>query len=65
MRWSATVYYYTDAGVVDVPHEFDEIEDLHDIIERGPHFGTIERITVEIRYAGAAERLTIEQAAAL
>lgn len=58
-RWLATIHYRTDAGLVDVDHELDEVEELHDLIERGPHWDTIE--LVELRRA-VASRLTVEQA---
>lgn len=47
MRWLAEVTYRTEAGDNPVYHAFDELEDLHDIIERGPNFYSIKRITIE------------------
>ena len=35
MRWHATIYYRSDDGFVDVEHDFEELEDLHEIVERG------------------------------
>lgn len=58
-RWTATVYYRTDAGLVDVEHLIEELDMLHDLVERGPDFHTIERI--EIRHTqNRFEGLTIE-----
>lgn len=58
-RWTATVYYRTDAGVIDVDHTFEELATLHDLIERGPDFYAIDRI--EIRHArNDTPTLTIE-----
>lgn len=45
-RWRATVNYRTEAGTVDVVHDLSEIRDLHDLIENGPHWDTIEQIVI-------------------
>ena len=45
-RWHATVTYRTDAGPLDVPMLLREIWDLHDRIEQGPHWDTIEKIEI-------------------
>ena len=63
MRWHAVVYYRSDNGPVDVEHDFDEIADLEEAIEAGPHWAAIDRIV--ITYQGCDEQLTVEQAAAL
>lgn len=47
-RWMATVWYRTDAGVIDVEHTFEELSDLHDLIEAGPDFYAIDRIEIRI-----------------
>jgi hypothetical protein len=60
LRWHATVYYRTDQGMVEVEHDCEELEELHDLIERGPNWNTIDRIVVVLAlqvYPG----LTIEQ----
>lgn len=58
-RWTATVWYRTDAGVVDVEHHIEELDMLHQIVERGPDFYTIDRI--EIRHTeNKDDGLTIE-----
>ena len=59
-RWHAVVTYRTRSGPVDDEHDFEEIGDFEEIIERGPSFGCIERIV--ITYTGAASRVTVEQA---
>lgn len=56
-RWTAIIIYRTDAGQIDVEHQFEELDMLHDIVERGPSFHTIERI--EIRHS-EPHRDTIE-----
>lgn len=64
MRWIATVWYRTDAGLIDVEHELEELADLHDLVERGPDFYAIYRI--EIRHGrNPMPGLTIEQSLAL
>jgi hypothetical protein len=60
-RWVAVIYYRTDAGLVDVQHEFEELDMLHSIVERGPSFYAIDRI--EIRTATPSTQ-TIEGALA-
>ncbi len=63
IRWAATVWYRTDAGLIDVEHEFEELSDLHNLIERGPNFYAIDRI--EIRHRNnPSPTLTIEQSLA-
>jgi hypothetical protein len=63
-RWHATIYYRSDTGGVDVEHDIEELEDLHDIVERGPDWNTIDKIVVMLaRKCG--ERMTLEQADAL
>jgi len=65
IRWIATVYYRTDNGVVDVEHRLSELDDLHDVVERGPHWDCV----IEIRVCRAkhvtSDALTVEQAAQL
>lgn len=45
-RWTAVVWYRTDAGLVDVEHQIEELDMLHDLIENGPDFHTVDRIEV-------------------
>jgi hypothetical protein len=47
--------------MIDVEHDFEEIEDLHDLIEAGPSWCALDRIV--ITYQGSAGQLTLEQAA--
>jgi hypothetical protein len=51
MRWRAVVYYRTQMGVVDVEHYFEELHDLHELVEQGPDCNTIKRIEVSPRRA--------------
>ena len=61
-RWHAKVCYRANASLIDVEHDLDEIADLHDLIERGPHWDTIELIEVRRVNHNASETLTVEQA---
>lgn len=47
-RWTATVWYRTDAGIIDVEHTFEELDMLHDLVENGPSFFAIDRIEVRL-----------------
>lgn len=60
-RWTVTIWYRSDAGLVDVRHEIDELGALAEIVERGPSWQALERI--EIVYAMSLPPLTLEQAA--
>ena len=46
-RWIATVKYRTDTGITEVDHQFEEMFDLHNLIEQGPSWDCIESIQVE------------------
>jgi hypothetical protein len=61
-RWRAVVYYRADAGTVDVTHELEELTDLHDLVERGPHWDAVERIEIIRVNHISDENLTVEQA---
>ena len=59
-RWIATVHYRSESGLIDLTHDLEELEELQDLIEAGPHFDTISKI--EITYGlGAEDGLTLEQ----
>ena len=45
-RWTATVTYRTNSGPLEVEHDLSELTDLHDLIERGPHWDTISLILI-------------------
>ena len=63
-RWKATIWYNSETGPLDVEHGIEELEELHDIVERGPDWNTIDRITITLDRK-SDEGLTIEQAAQL
>lgn len=62
-RWRAVVEYRTDNGDVDVEHFFEEMEELHGLIEAGPDWHCIVKCTVTLnREVSWAKNLTVEQA---
>ena len=64
-RWRATVIYRTDAGPVDVPMLLEELADLHDRIEKGPHWDTIVKIEIHRVNHIVSPTLTVEQQATM
>jgi hypothetical protein len=65
ITWQATVLYQTDTGLVDVTHDLDEIYDLGDLIEQGPHFDTVSQIVITRIGHVEDPAMTVEQAARL
>lgn len=61
-RWRATVYYRTASGTLDVTHDLVEIADIHDCIEAGPHWDTVERVEIVRVNHCSGDDLTIEAA---
>lgn len=60
-RWHAAIHYRAEAGVVDVEHDFEEIKELHDIVERGPDWNTIDQIVVTLARR-SSKAMTLEEA---
>lgn len=55
-RWRATItYQVTDTETRKVVHDVAEIEDLHELIERGPTFCSI--VDFRIEYCGPKETI--------
>src|SRR5262245_53172346 len=59
-RWTAIVWYRSNAGLVDVVYTFEELYTLYQLIERGPNFYCIERIEIRLSTPERAPRLTLE-----
>lgn len=62
-RWAATVRYrLNDDAYTEAVHGMEELTELADIIERGPHWDTI--IGIEVRLTRPSERgdLTVDEA---
>jgi len=62
-RWHAIAHYRTDNGTLDVHHDLEELAELHDLIEKGPHWDTIAKIEVFRVDHVTAEDLTVEASA--
>jgi hypothetical protein len=62
IRWHAVVHYRTENGAPEVEHDLEELGELHDLIELGPHWDTIARIEILRVNHSTATELTIEQA---
>jgi hypothetical protein len=58
-RWLVKIYYRTDSGLIDIEHQIEELEELQQIVERGPNWFALDHI--EIRYPHSAGTETIEQ----
>jgi len=61
-RWHATVWYRTDAGETNIVHLLEELGDLEDKVEKGPHWDTISRIDVRRINHIVSDELTVEAA---
>jgi hypothetical protein len=59
-RWRATISYSGDAGPYDVLHEFEELAELQEIVERGPDWNAILDIKIELARRGYP--VTVEEA---
>lgn len=62
-RWIATVTYRTDNGPSDVDHHIEELEELHDLIERGPDWNAILKIEIVLNPKRRLYSDTVEQSA--
>jgi hypothetical protein len=58
-RWHAIAYYRTNAGLLDVGYDIDELEELQPLIEAGPDWRSL--ASIEIWYMGLDDQLTVEQ----
>lgn len=47
-RWKAIIEYRTEEGTESLEHYFEEISDLHLIIEHGPDWNQLIRCTVTL-----------------
>ena len=61
-RWRVCVTYRTEEGYAEVETDLEELEDLHDLVETGPHFDTVVGIRVIRINHVDDEFLTIERA---
>lgn len=62
-RWKAVIEYRTDEGTASVEHFFEEISDLHLVIEHGPDWNLLLRCTVTLnRHDDGHEQNSLEKA---
>jgi hypothetical protein len=62
-RWKAVILYRMLGGAfVDIEHFFEEIHELGNFIERGPHWDTLIRCTITLNRPAENKYLTIEEA---
>lgn len=61
-RWKAVVTYKTISGLMTDTFVFEEIFELHNLIEEGPNFYCIESIVIT-HHAGRVELMALEEAA--
>jgi hypothetical protein len=62
-RWKAVIEYRADKGQESVEHYFEEISDLHLIIEHGPDWNFLVRCTVTLnRPDDGEEQNSVEKA---
>jgi hypothetical protein len=62
-RWKAVIEYRTEEGSKSIEHYFEEISDLHLIIEHGPDWNLLIRCIVTLnRSDGAEEQNSVEKA---
>lgn len=54
-RWKAVIDYRSDEGLKSVEHYFEEISDLHLIIEHGPDWNFLIRCTVTLNRSDDGE----------
>lgn len=59
-RWVATVTYNASGGPIEVDYHFEEIRDLHNIIERGPDWNAIADIKIVLNEHRRTYDLTLE-----
>ncbi len=62
-RWKAVIEYRTGHGSESVEHFFEEVADLHLIIEHGPDWNTLVRCTITLnRTDDGGEQNSVEKA---
>lgn len=64
-RWHVVLQYRsTKAGIVDVHHDIEELEELAGLVERGPDWNCLVDCVVTLNRTSTPD-LTVEQAARL
>lgn len=47
-RWSVTLFYRFNLGLVDVTHEVEELEEIQELVERGPDWNALDRVEIRL-----------------
>lgn len=62
-RWTASIHYRLDNGLIHgVEHDLHELSEVHDLVERGPHFDCIVGIGIRRINHCTSPTLTVEEA---
>lgn len=63
-RWHVEIVYRGENGPIDVHHDVEELREVEALVERGPHWDTIDRITTTLQRPAnpAWPCLTVEEA---
>lgn len=61
-RWKADIVYRTESGPLDITHYVNEIAEVHDLIECGPHWDCLVSCTITRFQHITSETLTVEEA---
>lgn len=62
-RWLVEIVYRYEGGLVSVPHEVEELDEVQDLVEGGPHWDTVKHIFITLnRPASDIPSLTVEEA---
>jgi hypothetical protein len=60
-RWKAVLIYHHENGPITIEHFFEEISELHNIIEHGPDWNTLVTCTVTINRPDGGEEQNSEE----
>jgi hypothetical protein len=63
-RWHVAIRYRTDAGTIDIDYDIEELDQLADLVERGPDWNCLIDCVVTLNRV-STPGLTVEQAARL
>lgn len=59
-RWLAVLTYRTEAGLIDVQHDIDELHELQDLVERGADWNALVDIHITLQ-TPVFEEATLEE----
>lgn len=61
-RWLIQIDYASEHGITTADYQFEEFEELSDIVERGPDWNAIKQIRVELNPRRRLYEITVEKA---